>query len=81
MKPSRSKRYYTMTEAARVLGLTRSGVHEAIRKERLKATWGVIGPAPKGWRISPKGLREYEVSLLQQERAKKSLSGLTPIQP
>ena len=78
MKP---KRFYTITEAAKELGLTRSAVHEAIRKERLKAEWGPLGPPPEGWRIPTEALREYEVSVPQQERSKKTLSGLTPILP
>lgn len=78
MKP---KRFYTITEAARKLKVTRAAIFEAIKKERLKAKWGPIGPPPKGWRIPRDDLHKYEVSLPQQERGKKTLMGLTASKP
>ena len=41
MPPTKtSKKAYTITEAAKKLGVTRAAVHEAIRKGRLEADWG-----------------------------------------
>jgi excisionase family DNA binding protein len=37
MKSSRRKRYYTITEAAKELGITRAAVHRAIKQGRLVA--------------------------------------------
>lgn len=72
MKPSRSKRYYTITEAAKKLKITRAAVHEAIKNHKLTATWGEFVQVAEGWRISPDSLRDYEVSLSHQERGKKT---------
>lgn len=68
----KSKRYYTITEAARELGLTRSAVHEAIKTGRLDAQWGKVVQVTEAWRIPVKGLRSFRVSSLHQWIAKKS---------
>jgi len=69
MKP---KRYYTITEAARKLKVTRAAVHEAIQRGRLEATQGKIIQITKGWRIPPTALNHYRVSLLHQWVGKKT---------
>lgn len=69
MKP---KRFYTITEAAKELGLTRSAVHEAIKTGRLDADWGKVVQVAEAWRIPSKAVRSFRVSSLHQEIAKKS---------
>jgi len=69
----KSKRHYTITEAARELGLTRSAVHEAIKTGRLDAEWGKVVQVAEAWRIPAKALRSFRVSSLHQWIAKKSL--------
>jgi len=68
----KAKRYYTITEAARKLKITRSSVHEAIRKGRLEASRGKIVQVTEGWRISPTSLKHYRVSALHQWVGKKT---------
>jgi excisionase family DNA binding protein len=75
MKTPRSKRHYTVTEAAQALGVTRAAVHKAIRNRRLKAEWGEVVQVTKGLRIPAQSLRDYEVDSLQQERGKKTSPG------
>lgn len=72
MKTARLKRYFTITEAARKLKVTRAAVHEAIKKGKLTATWGKFIQVTEGWRISPESLHDYEVSFSHQERGKKT---------
>jgi len=72
MKRSPQKRHFTITEAAKELRVTRAAVHEAIKKGRLKATWGEFVQVAEGWRITPESLHDYEVSLSHQERGKKT---------
>ena len=75
MKASMRKRSYTITEAAKELGITRAAVHRAIKQHRLEAERGdiirVVTTKTKGWRISPKSLNNYRVSLLHQWVGKK----------
>jgi hypothetical protein len=66
---------YTITEAAKKLGISRQAVHKAIRRglldaERATITETVIRET-KGWVVSDKALKYYEVSLSHQERGKK----------
>jgi hypothetical protein len=42
MKSSSRKRYYTITEAGKELGITRAAVHRAIKQGRLEAERGEI---------------------------------------
>jgi hypothetical protein len=72
MKHTNRDRYYTITEAAKELGITRAAVHRAIKQQRLKATWGPISPPPEAWGISAKDLNEYRVSLVHQWVGKKT---------
>ena len=56
MKPSGPKRNYTITEAARELGITRAAVHRAIKQGRWEAHRGeivrIVRSKTKGWKIS-----------------------------
>ncbi len=64
------KKHYTITEAARLLGISRSAVHEAIRAGRLQAT-----PRPVErivWQITEASLRAYRISLSHQARGRKA---------
>jgi hypothetical protein len=71
------KNHFTITEAAKKLGVTRQAVHDAIRKKQLKAKRGKIVQIKTvkttivGWQISPESLKEYEVSRLHQDAGKK----------
>src|SRR5258708_6326430 len=60
---------YTITEAAKKLGITRAAVHEAIRTGRLKATWGEMVVRAK--RISVDAIESYEVSKRHRSAGKK----------
>ena len=66
------KRHFTITEAAKELRVTRAAVHGAIKRGKLKATWGEFVQVAEGWRITPESLHDYEVSLSHQERGKKT---------
>jgi predicted transcriptional regulator len=70
MKLVSRKRYYTITEAAKELGITRAAVHHAIKQGRLEADRGeilrLVQTKTKGWKISPPSLNSYRVSLLHQ---------------
>ena len=75
MKPPHRQRDYTITEAAKSLGITRSAVHRAIKQGRLEAERGeivrTITTRTKGWKIARKSLDAYRVSLLHQWVGKK----------
>ena len=71
-KKSKTPKFYTITEAAKKLKVSRAAVHEAIQKKRIEAKWGEIVTVTKGWRISAKDLRGYQVSLSHQIREKKT---------
>jgi len=67
------KPYYTITEAARILGVTRESVWKAIQAGRLEAQ---LRPSTtRVWAIAPGSLGQYEVSISHQERGKKTLTG------
>jgi len=70
MKNSARERNYSISGAAKALGITRSAVHRAIRQRRLEAERGeiirIIRTKTKGWKISQKSLDAYRVSLLHQ---------------
>jgi len=74
MKKPTKKTFYTITEAAKVLGISRPGVHDAIKKGRLKAKEGKIirRVVTKAWKIDPKSLQSYEVALHKQAAGKKT---------
>jgi excisionase family DNA binding protein len=75
MKSSSWKRHYTITEAAKELGITRAAVHRAIKQGRLEAERGdilkIIRTTTKGWKISQQSLDSYRVSSLHQWVGKK----------
>lgn len=71
--PMPKKLYYTITEAARILGITRESVWKAIHVGRLKARLHRI--TTRVWAIAPASLENYEVSASHQERGKKTLTG------
>jgi excisionase family DNA binding protein len=75
MKPLSQHRHYTITEAAKELGITRAAVHRAIKQGRLEAERGeivrTVTTRTKGWNISRKSLNAYRVSLLHQWVGKK----------
>jgi hypothetical protein len=75
MKVSNRKPYYTLTDAAKELGITRAGVHRAIKQGRLEAERGeiikLVRTKSKGWKISTASLTSYRVSLLHQWVGKK----------
>lgn len=66
--------FYTITEAARKLKITRAAVYEAIHKGRLEAEEGKIVQVKvaRGLRIPAKSLSAYRVSLLHQWVGKKT---------
>ena len=70
------KRYFTVTEAARKLNLTRAGVHEAIRAKRLDSEWMTVTQThvvKKRVRVIPaKAIAAFEVDTHQQIRGKKN---------
>lgn len=77
MKRAGKKTHYTITEAAKELGVTRAAVHRAIKQGRLDAVRGsfkvvrTVTVKKKGWRISAKALESYRVSALHQWVGKK----------
>jgi hypothetical protein len=68
-----TQKIYTITEAAKKLGITRAAVHEAIRKGRLEAEWGetVQVIRKKSLLIAAKNLDSYRVSSHNQASGKK----------
>jgi excisionase family DNA binding protein len=75
MKHPDPQRNYTITEAAKQLGISRAAVHRAIKQGRLEAERGeivrTITTRTRGWKISQKSLTDYRVSLLHQLIGKK----------
>ena len=74
--PMPKKPYYTITEASRILGVTRESVWKAIQAGRLKARLRPI--TTRIWAIMPASVAQYEVSVSHQERGKKTLTGSYP---
>ncbi len=67
------KKQYTITEAAKELGVTRAAVHRAIKQGRLEADWAETTQImrKKAWLIDTSNLAQYRVDLSRQERGKK----------
>jgi len=61
MKKTKPKKTFTITEAAKELGLTRQGVHWAIDNGLLKAKLGKIVQTrvSHGYLITPKSIESY----------------------
>lgn len=76
MKTTRS--FYTITQAAEELGLTRQAVNLAIKRGLLQARKGTIKITVRGWTIPAKSLDAYRsrISSLHQQLGKKSLKRL-----
>jgi excisionase family DNA binding protein len=64
------KKTYTISEAAKKLGITRAAVYDAIRKRRLTASWGKI--IVRARLILAEDLKHYRVDSSRQERGKKN---------
>ncbi len=75
MKQTKKPTAYTLSEAAAKLGISRQAVHEAIRKGLLDAHKGKITKTfvyvSRGWVISDKSLKKYQVSDSHVTRGKK----------
>ena len=67
-------KYYTITQAARRLGISREAVFGAIKAGKLKAS--LVKVVTKAWEIDPKSVDAYPVSISHQYRGKKSLDSL-----
>jgi excisionase family DNA binding protein len=69
-----TKKTYTITEAAKKLGITRAAVHDAIKKGRLEANWGeaVQVIRKRALLISAADLKNYRVDASRQDRGKKT---------
>ncbi|MBI3001237.1 MAG: helix-turn-helix domain-containing protein [Deltaproteobacteria bacterium] len=66
---------FTISEAARQLGITRASVFEAIKSGRLEAEWGEAVQVIKrrAWKIPADVLEKYSVSLAHQRAGKKTV--------
>jgi biotin operon repressor len=75
-RAGKKSRRFTITEAARELKVSRQAIHEAIKRGELEAKWGKIvqvkTTVTEGWQIPARSLNDYEVSLHQQKRGKKT---------
>jgi hypothetical protein len=71
---TRKKPFYTISEAAKRLKVTRATLHKAIKAGRLSATWTTIEQTiKKKARVIPAAaLASFEVDKSQQERGKKN---------
>lgn len=70
----KQRKYYTITQAAQRLGITREAVFEAIKAGKLKASLEKV--LTRMWKIDPKSVDAYLVSVSHKERGKKSLDSL-----
>jgi excisionase family DNA binding protein len=61
---------YTITEAAKYLGISRAAVHLAIKKGRLNAHEGEV--TMRALLIDSKDLKAYQVNSTRQRSGKKS---------
>jgi hypothetical protein len=75
--PVPKKPYYTITEASRILGVTRESVWKAIQAGRLNARLRPV--TTRIWAITPASVAQYEVSVSHQERGKKNLDRFMPL--
>ena len=63
---------YTISQASKYLGISRAAVHLAIKKGKLKATWGETTQVVEVRLIDPKSLETYRVDLTRQRSGKKT---------
>ena len=61
---------YTITEAAKYLGISRAAVHLAIKKGKLNATWGKTTQVIDALLIGSKDLESYRVDIGRQRSGK-----------
>lgn len=61
---------YTLTEAAKKLGISRQAVHEAIQKGQLKAEKTEVTQTI--WLIPESAIQDYHVSASHKRRGKKN---------
>jgi hypothetical protein len=72
------EKYYSVSEAAKLLGVSRQSIHLAVKRGVIKATEGkivvtrLVKTEQKGLRISEKELRKYQPSALHSWLGKKS---------
>jgi excisionase family DNA binding protein len=66
------KAQFTITEAAKKLGVSRAAVHKAIKENRLDATWGETIQVVRTLVITAENLKAYKVDSSRQERGKKT---------
>lgn len=70
-----TKKFYSVSETAKYLGISRAGVNKAIQEKRLKAIWGTFTVITEGWRISATEMKKFQVSELHQDAGKKMSDG------
>ena len=68
--PKKKAKSYTITEAAKYLGISRAAVHLAIKQGRLNATEGAM--TVRALLIDSKDLKAYRVNLTRQSAGKKT---------
>jgi excisionase family DNA binding protein len=66
-----AKKTYTITEAAKRLGISRQAVHEAIKKGLLEAEQ--VEVVQSVWQIPAQSLKTYRVSQSHKQRGEKNL--------
>ena len=73
---SNNPHVFTLSEAAKELGISRQAVHEAIKKGLLEAHKAkitkTIVQVTRGWVIQPDAIRKYQVSESHISRGKKT---------
>jgi predicted DNA-binding protein (UPF0251 family) len=68
----KKQKSYTITEAAKLLRVSRQAVHEAIKNGLLDAKWGEVIVTQKALLISAESLKSYQVSTRHQTAGKKN---------
>jgi hypothetical protein len=64
-------RMFTITEAAKKLGVTRQTLHGAISKGRLEAEKGEVTQTVKVWLVPEPALKNYQRLYSRKRRTKK----------
>jgi len=67
-----AKKTYTITEAAKKLGISRQAVHDAIQRKLLRAEWGEVIVRKRALLIPADSIRSYRVSASHQSAGKKN---------
>jgi predicted transcriptional regulator len=77
--PRKTKPFYTISEAAAKLRISRQAVHDAIKAGRLEAEKGDIRQTKlvvtviQGWKVSPTSVAKFKVDIPRRTAGKKSL--------